>query len=283
MAVNSIGNIERQKYNDEFKVDFERENSLLMKAVNSQGLMRAGTIYWDVMGTTGMAQERARDASIPISKLNNSQVSDTPKEFFSKYTLDDFDAFRSNPNYRAMQMRKARAECYKQCDERIIEIINSTTNDQGTLTLANVNQILEWTTALWQNDVPNDGRVWGMLTPKALAKLQTIDTFINNRYTATQKVDAGVNGYGGQNGYWDWMGVKWFMHTGATGAGTATATIAIWHEDSICHQIDGDPELHAYYYEPQDRWETWCKYRDARALGLPRGCIKATFNDTAAI
>lgn len=281
MAVNTISAIERTKFNDEFKVDFEREQSLLMKAVNSNGLQRAGTIFWDVMGQTTNAQERARDGNIPVDKLANSQVQDTPKEFFKKFTVDDFDVFRSNPNYRAMQLRKARAACYRTCDQRIIEIINSTTSTAGTLSLANVGQILKWTTALWQNDVPNDGRVWGMLTPTAMAQFQKIDQFINSRYTnTTGKVDQGSNGYGGQNGYWDWMGVKWFMHTGATGAGTNSATIAIWHEDSICHQIDGDPEVHAYWYEPEHRWETYAVYRDARALGLPRGCIKATFDDT---
>jgi len=282
MAVNTVSNIERSKYNDEFRFDFEREKSLLMKAVNSNGLMRAGTIYWDVVGTTSDAAERARDGDIPVDQLDNSQVSDTPKEFFKKYSVDDFDAFRANPNYRAAQYRKARAACYRTCDQRIIELFTSGTN-YGTTTLANIGSVLDLTTSLWENDVPNDGRVWGVLTPKALARLMKINEFTSADYvSATGKTEQGVNGYG-EGGYWNFMGVKWFMHTGLAGTGTSTATVAVWHEDSIGHQIDGEPELHAYYFEPQDRWETWSKYRDARAMCLPNGCLYATHDDTAAL
>jgi hypothetical protein len=284
MSVNTVSALERKMYNDEFKTDFEREKSLFMKAVRSDGLDRAGTIYWDVTGLTDEAQERGRDGSIPVSNLTNSQVSDTPKEFFKKYKIDDFDAFKSNPNYRSQQYRKVIAACHRKSDARIIEMLDSTTTEvsAAAVDFGTLGNILTWTTKLWANDVPADGRVWGALTPNALGQMMTINEFKSADFTNVKKVDGGTIGYG-DNGYWNWLGVKWFMATNLSGLGTATADCHIWHEDAVAHQISGAPEVHMYYYEPEDRWETWGKIKDARALALPRGVVRMINNDTAAI
>lgn len=285
MSVNTVSALERSMYNDEFRTDFEREKSLLMKAVRSDGLMRAGTVYWDVTGLTDEASTRGRDGSIPISNLADSQVFDAPEEYFKKYRIDDFDVFKTNPNYRSQQYRKVIASCYRKVDSRIISILDTATNqisggsavDFGTL-----GNILTWTAALWSNDVPNDGRVWGMVTPNALAQMMTINEFKSADYVTTKKAEAGINGYG-ENGYWQWLGVKWFMHTGTTGLGSTTANCWMWHEDAVAHQLAGEPEVHMYYYESEDRWETWGKVKSARALPLPRGVVGAVHDDTAAI
>jgi hypothetical protein len=285
MSVNTVSALERSMYNDEFRTDFEREKSLLMKAVRSDGLMKAGTIYWDVTGLTDESAERGRDGSIPVSNLADSQVSDTPKEFFKKYRIDDFDAFKTNPNYRAQQYRKVIAASYRKIDNRIISILDTSTNVQNSssaIDFGAFGPLLTWTAALWSNDVPNDGRVWAAVTPNALAQMMTISEFKNADFVNTKKVEAGSNGYG-ENGYWNWLGVKWFMHTGLTGIGTSTADCWMWHEDAVAHQVAGEPEVHMYYYEPEDRWEVWGKVRSARALPLPRGVQGAVHDDTATI
>lgn len=281
MSVNQISALERSMYNDEFRVDFEREKSLLMKCVRSDGLMRAGTIYWDVVDPSEEAQERTRDGDIPISALGLSQVSAPPVEYFGgKYKIDDFDAFKSNPNVRQMQYRKAGAACYRRCDSEIITQLDAgtlQTNSGSAIDMTDYGAILDWVSELWDNDVPNDGRVWGVVTPKALAGMQKINEFTSADYVTQRKLEEGLP----EQGYYKWLGVNWFSHTGLTGKGTATASNHIFHESAIGHQAAGEPDFHTYYYEPQHRWETYAVMRTATKKVLNNGMVEAVSDDTA--
>jgi len=272
-------------YNDEFKVDFEREKSLLMKCVRSDGLMRAGTIYWDIVDPSEEAQERSRDGDIPLAQLVLSQVSATPVEYFGgKYRIDDFDTFKSNPNVRTMQYRKSIAACHRRCDANIIAQLDASTNVQNSgsaIDFGAKGPILDWVSDLWARDVPMDGRVWGVVTPKGYAQMMTIDEFVSADYVMIREFDQlhGLPELKAKH----WAGVNWFTHTGLSGFGTATADCYIFHESAIGHQIAGDPEVHAYYYEPQHRHETYAVMRDATKLCLDRGVEGATHDDTAAV
>lgn len=281
MAVNTMSATERSKYNDEFKVDFEREETLLKKSVRSDGLMQGGTIYWDVVDPSEEAQERTRDGDIPETQLGLSQVSATPAKVYSKHRVDSFDAFKNNPNLRKMQYRKAVAACNRAVDQKIIDQLDTATNNingSSASAFSALATFLDWTSDLWANDVPNDGRVWGVITPKAYAQMLRISEFKSADFVTVRPMENGIPAMG----YRNWLDVNWITHTGLSGVGTATADCYIYHEVAIGHQIAGDPEVHPYYYEPQDRYEVWGAVSHAAKLCLQRGVIKAIHDDTAA-
>lgn len=281
MSVNTISALERTKYVDEFKDDFEREKTLLKRCVRSDGLLNAGTVTWDVIGLTEEAESRTRDGNIPEGQLPFSQVTATPKEHFKKYRIDSFDAFRTNPNVRGMQYKKAMAACNRAIDKEIITQLDASSqaiNSGNAITFAALATFLDWTTTLWNNDVPNDGRVWGVLTPKAYGQMLRINEFKSSDFITVRPMENGIPAMG----YRRWLDVNWITHTGLTGKGTSTADCFIFHEHALGHQIAGDPEIHAYYYEPQDRSEVWAKIWHCAKLCLPRGVVKARHDDTAA-
>jgi len=283
MSVNQISDIDRVLYNDEFKVDYEREKSQLKKCVRTDGLQKAGTITWDVVDPSEEAQSRTRDGDIPVASLGLGQVTATPQEDFGgKYKIDNFDAFRTNPNVRSMQMRKAAAACYRKVDRIIVNQLDAASqvmNSGSAIAFSTFGNILEWISELEDNDIPtDDGKVWGVVTPKALRQMMRINEFKSADFIETKKLENGLPSLG----YYRWLGVNWFSHTGLTGKGTATATCHIFHESAIGHQDSGDPEYHAYYYEPQHRWENYAVVMHAAKLCLPRGVYKAVHNDTAA-
>lgn len=283
MSVNTISALERSMFNDEFRVDFEREKTLLQRAVRSDGLMKAGTIFWDIVDPSEGAQERSRDGDIPVSQLGLSQVSATPVEYFGgKYRIDDFDAFKSNPNVRSMQYRKSVAACHRRSDANIIAQLNTATNVENTgsaVDMGSKGVLLSWISELWDRDVPMDGRVWGVITPKAYAQMMTIEEFTSSDYVSIREYDA-LSGLP-ELRVKTWAGVKWITHTGLSGHGSATAECHVFHEDAIGHQQAGEPDVHAYYYEPQHRWETYAVMRDATKKCLDRGIQTAIHNDTA--
>jgi hypothetical protein len=83
-------------------------------------------------------------------------------------------------------------------------------------------------------------------------------------------------------GYRMWLGVKWLVHTGLPGAGTASAKCFMYHSSAIGHMIDGDPIANPYYYEPEDRYEAWFRVRHAAKMVLGRGVQRFLHTDNAA-
>lgn len=280
--INVIDNVFRTKFNDEFKEDFSRNKPLLLKTVRSDGLMAGSSIKWDVVNPSDVAERRTRDGNIPVSQLELSQVTGTPVEDLKKYRIDDFDAFRANPNVRAIMSKKARESIYRAIDQAIITELDTATlaiNSGSAIGFNLLSTFLSWTVTLWNNDVQNDGRVWGLLTPAAMAQMERIEEFKNSRYVEARPMQ---NGIPAQEGYREWKGVKWVMHTGLTGVGTATAKCYIYHEDAIGHQIHGEPEVHPYWFESEARHECWARAWHVAKVCLNRGIIRAVHDDTAA-
>ena len=284
MSVNQISDIDRIAYNEEFKLDYERTTSLLKKCVRSDGLQHAGTIKWDVVDPSEEAQQRTRDGEIPIAQLGLGQVTGTPQEDFGgKYKIDNFDAYRTNSNVRAMQMAKAAAACHRKKDSVIITQLDAATQtlDSGSaVDFTDYGVLLDWIATLENNDIPtDDGKVWGVVTPKALRAMMKIPQFTSRDYVEVRKLENGLP----SQGYYRFAGVNWFSHTGLTGKGTATATCHLFHESAIGHQDAGEPDYHTYYFEPQHRWENFAVIMHCAKLCLPRGVVKATSDDTVSL
>lgn len=282
MSVNQISNIDRIGYNEEFKYVHERESSLLKKCVRSDGLQEAGVVKWDVVELSEEAQQRTRDGDIPNANLGLGQVSATPQEDYGgKYKIDSFDAYRTNKNVRTAQMRKAASACYRKMDSVIIDQLDTGTNavSGSAVSFSTYGTILDWVSDLENLDVPtDDGNVWGVVTPKALRQMQRINQFISADFIEVKKLENGLPSIG----YYRWLGVNWFSHTGLTGKGTSTATCHMFHSSAVGHQIAGDLDYHAYFYEPQNRYENYAVVWHCAKLVLPNAHIKAVHDDTAA-
>lgn len=282
MAVSTVDATMRKKFYDEFKVDFEREKSTLKQTVRSDGLPKAKTLQFDVIDTSDEATSRQRDGKIPISQMDQSVVTTDLLEHFKKFTIDDFDAFRANPNVRAMQIRKAIGSTNRAVDAQIVASLDATSNvvNSGTaIDFGAYGKILDWTTQLWNNDVQNEGNIWGVVTPNAWAQMMTIDQFINADYVDAKSVENGIK----TAGYKRWLGVNWLTHTGLTGRGTSAAKCYLYDMDAIGHADDGEPETMVGYDDTEDQHFCWARVRHAAVAILTRGIYRAVHDDTATI
>jgi hypothetical protein len=283
MAVNQITNVFREQYNDEFKMDYDRNQSLLKQTVRNDGAQKGEVVYWDVVDPSDAANVRTRDGDIPVSQLGLSQVSGTMEEHFKKFRIDKFDLFRGNPNTRNAQLMKGRSSINKAIDQAIIDQLDATSvaiNSDAAIDFGVKSTFLTWTTTLWNNDVEPDGNVWGLVTPNGYAQMETIDDFVSIDYNEIKPLVEGAPPIGQ---FRKWLGVNWIRHTGLTGKGGATAKCYIYHGTAIGHQIDGEPETYINYDGGQDRYETWVKAVHVAKSILTRGICRAVHNDTAAI
>jgi hypothetical protein len=288
MAVFTFDATFRTKYQDEFKMDYERTQAKLKMAVRSDGVVRADTVKWDVVDPGDVANVRGRNGNIPVSQLGFSQVSGTLLEHFKKYPIDSFDEFRGNPNVRAAMSKRGIGSINRAIDQVIIDAMdasstaitastNGASNQAAALSsLANVDH---WLSFLLEADVPaDDGEIWAVISVKAFLQMQRIAEFKSHDYVDYKPMPDMPT-----SRVLRWQGVNWLSHNGLSGKGTAACKMYMFHKSAIGHQVSGDPEAHSYYYEPEDRYETWFKAMHVAKTCLVRGIVQYYHDDTAAL
>lgn len=288
MAVFTFDATFRTKYQDEFKMDFERSMAKLKMAVRSDGVVRGDTVKWDVVDPGDTANVRGRNGAIPVSQIGFSQVTGTLLEHFKKYQIDSFDEFRGNPNVRSAMSKRGIGSINRAIDQQIIDAMdasstaitastNGASNQAAALsTLANVDH---WLSFLLEADVPaDDGEIWAVISVKAFLQMQRIAEFKSSDYIDYKPMPDMPT-----SRVLRWQGVNWLSHNGLSGKGTAACKMYMFHKSAIGHQVSGDPEAHAYYHEPEDRFETWFKAMHLAKTCLPRGIVQFYHDDTAAL
>lgn len=280
-GVNTVPQTFRTQFNDEFRQDFDRTKSLLRKTVRSNGVAMGEFARFDVVDPADEAQERGRDGKIPISQLGLSHVDAQIREHYKKYRIDSFDLFRGNPNTRTAMSMRGVGSVNKAIDNLIIQELDTTTVEvsASAAILSTLAAVTDWVVRLWENDVPQDGRVWGVITPKAQMQMLRINEYKSSDFIRIEDKPVAQMSMPDQ-GYRSWLGVKWLTHTGLTGTKNASANCYIYHEDAIAHMIDGDPYMHTYFDEDEDRFGCWVRARHAARVCLPRGIVRFRHNDT---
>lgn len=279
--VSTVDATMRKQFHDQFKVDFERTKSVLKQTVRSEGAPRAKTMQFDIIDLTDEATERQRDGLIPVSDLDQSTVTVDLQAAYKKYKVDSFDEWRANPTLMAQMTAKTAAACNRKVDAVINAELDATTNEfsASAINFASYGVVNDYVSDLWDNDVPSDGRVWGVVTPKTYAKMMTMEQFASADY-----VPAGVSTEGIRtSAYREFLGVKWLMFTGLTGKGTATSKNYIYHEECIAHADTGKPMTKVAYNDDDDYNFCWARVFHAAKVTLPRGVLRAYNDDTTAL
>lgn len=278
--VSQIDNLFRIKFTDEFKYDFERDQALMKMTVRSDGVVMADTVRFDIVDPSDGAVEKGRDGKVPKSDLGLGQAIATNRKIHKKYQIDNFDAFRGNPNIRAAMNKRGISSINKGIDQLIIDTLDTTTVEVagGATTLSTLATVLTWTTSLWNRDVPNDGSVFAAITPNAEAQLMRVAEFKSADFIDVKPMIEGAKPQRLRR----WLGVNWLVHTGLTGAGTSSARCYLYHSSAIGHHVSGEPAPHLFDSEEDDYFGVRYDATHAAAICLPRGIIRLLHNDTAA-
>ncbi|NBW07961.1 MAG: hypothetical protein EBR82_08035 [Caulobacteraceae bacterium] len=287
MAVFTFDSTFRTKYSDEFRYDFERKGAKLKMACRTDGVVRGDTVKWDVVDPADDANIRGRNGMIPESQLGYSQVTGTLTEYFKKYPIDSFDEFRGNPTVRsAMSMRGINA-INRAIDNGIRDAMdasatNITASTDGAsnqaVALSTLARVDYWLSFLLEADVPaDDGQIWAVVSVKAMLQMQKINEFKSSDFVEYKPMPDMPS-----SRVLRWQGVNWLTYNGLSGKGTNSCKMYMWHQSAMGHQCT-EPEAHAYYYESQDRFETWFKTMQVAKTVLPRGIVRFYHDDTAAL
>lgn len=274
---------------------FQRQGSYLRDAVRVKDNVIGSTAVFQKIGK-GTATTKARHGTITPMNQTHTAPSVTLQDFYAGDWVDKLDEAKTNINERDAIASGGAMALGRKVDDQITAVLDTTTSTVITLTVTSKAAVLataiEFAEAAWDNDVPNDGQVYAVVTPRYWSQLMTLDQFMRAEYVDPSGM-AFKSGPAVGRGKWkDWMGIKWKMQTGLPGAGTASAKVWIWHKMAIGYavaqaagNVAGNEAVAADITWHGDRAAHFVNHMmSGNAVMIDdTGVIEGTLNDTSAI
>ena len=220
---------------------FQRRGAYLKDAVRMRTDVVGSTAIFNKVGK-GTATTKARHGTITPMNQEHTAPSCTLVDFYAGDWVDKLDEAKINIGERDVLASGGAMALGRKVDDQIVTELDTTSQSTVTITTSSTavalkGTLLEWVEAAWANDVPNDGDVFAVVTPRLWSQMMTLDQFMNADYVGASG-QVFVQGPKMGAGRWkDWMGVKWKMQTGLSGEGTATAKCFIWHKASMGYAV----------------------------------------------
>lgn len=274
---------------------FQRRGAYLKDAVRMKTDVVGSTAVFQKIGK-GVATTKARHGTITPMNQTHTAPSCTIVDFYAGDWVDKLDESKTNINERDALASGGAMALGRKVDDQITTELNTTTSTGISITETNKATILattvEFAEAVWDNDVPNDGDIFAVVTPRYWSQLMLLDQFMRADFVGSDG-QVFVQGPKVGRGRWkDWMGIKWKMQTGLPGAGTSSAKAWIWHKSAIGYavaaaagNIAGNESVGADITWHGDRAAHFINHLMSGEACMidDTGVIEATFDDTAAI
>lgn len=221
-------------YNTDVHHVFQRMGSLLFNACRTKTNVVGYSTTFQKLGK-GSATTKARHGLITPMNPGHTAVECVLADFYAPEYSDRLDEAKQNIDERMALAKCGAAALGRKIDEQITTALDSTSETAVSVTVTSKAAVraglLTGLSNLWDNDVPNDGQCYGVLTPRLWTQLSQVGEFSSTDWV-------GPNGLPFVEGapigrFKNWMGCLWTMHTGLPGVGTATAKSFIWHKTAI--------------------------------------------------
>jgi hypothetical protein len=274
---------------------FQRQGSYLKDAVRVKDNVVGSTAVFQKIGK-GTATTKARHGTITPMNQTHTAPSVTLADFYAGDWVDKLDEAKININERDAIASGGAMALGRKVDDQITTVLDTTTSTVITLTVSSKATVLataiEFAEAAWDNDVPNDGQVYAVVTPRYWSQLMTTDQFQRAEYVGADGMAFKQGPAMGRGKWKDWMGIKWKMQTGLPGAGTASAKVWIWHKMAIGYavaqaagNVAGNESVAADITWHGDRAAHFVNHMmSGNAVMIDdTGVIEGTLNDTSAI
>jgi hypothetical protein len=274
---------------------FQRKGSHLLQAVRHKTNVVGSTASFNKVGT-GTAVTKSRHGTITPMNQTHTAPTCTLADFYAGDWVDKLDEAKTNINERDVIASGGAMALGRKIDDQITTVLDTTTETVIGLTVSSKAAIhatfVQFTEALWDNDVPNDSMVYAAITPRAWSQLSLIDAFARAEFVGFDSLPYKAGPAAGVGKWKDWNGVKWTMHTGLPGKGTATAKCFAWHQSAIGYasgkfagNIAGNASVSADITWHGDRAAHFVNHMMSGQSVLidTTGVIEANLDDTAAI
>ena len=208
-----------KQFGSEVHAAFLRQGSTLRATVRTKNNVRnASTTF-----------EKIRKG---VTRVKTGSESDTVEfslqEYWSGEHIQGLCEAKVNPDERAVVTNACAWGLGRKTDELLIAQADQTTSFVGNFTTGLTRTLLlQAVESLDDNDVPDDGMRWGLLTPRQWSIALTIPEFASADFVGDDLP------FMQRNRTRSWLGVNWMRHTGLPGKGTANAVCFTYHRDAL--------------------------------------------------
>lgn len=224
-----------RQYERQVHLVFQREGSYLKDTVRFRpDVVGSSTTFQKV--AAGVATTKARHGKITPMNQTHTAHEATLSDFYAGDWVDKLDEAKINIDERDAIARSGAFALGRKVDDQIDTLLASANTDNVTgITMTTSGGVraglLEMVQNLFQQDVPNDGQIYGALSPSMWARALTIQEFSSSDWV-------GPNGLPFNEGppinrFKSWVNIKWTMHSGLTGSNTTVSNAYVWHMSSI--------------------------------------------------
>ncbi len=274
---------------------FQRKGAYLKDSVRLKTDVVGATAVFQKVGK-GTATTKSRHGTIVPMNQEHTAPSVTLQDFYAGDWVDKLDEAKININDRDVIASGGAQALGRKVDDQITTVLDTTTQAAITLTLSNkgtvLASLLELVEAAWANDVPNDGQVFAILTPRLWSQAMTLDQFSRSEFVGADGMVFTQGPKIGVAAWKNWMNIKWKMQTGLPGATTASGKGWVYHMMAVGYAIARSAGNVAGR-ESVSADITWHGDRAAHFVNNmmsgnavmidDTGVIEASFDDTAAI
>lgn len=277
------------QYESDVHEAFQRQGSYLLKTLRRKPNVVGATTSFPKVGK-GMATTKARHGQITPMNQTHERIPCTLEDFYAGDWVDRLDEAKINHDERMVIANGGAWALGRKADDQIITAMDTTTTTVGDFSAGITRALfLETEEALNNNDVPNDGNRWLLLTPRQWAIAMTIKEFQSADWVTDFPLMGGVptNGIARQ-----YLSFKVMMHTGLPGVGTAQGKNFAYHYTVVGYgsareagNIAGNNPVAADIQWYADRASHFVNHMMSGGACLidARGCVEVQLKDDAPI
>lgn len=276
---------------------YQREGSQLKHTVRMKTGVVGSTHVFQKMGT-GTATTKARHGSITPMNQDHTAVTCTLSDFYAGDWVDKLDEAKITYDEKMVIAKTGVFALGRQIDSQILTELDTTTQTVVTVTVTSSaairNGLLEMVENLHENNVKNDGQLFGIISPRLWSQAMTVEEFASADYV-TASGQSFVSGIAIGPQFKSWLGVKWFTHNDVPGVRTSTCKSFVFHKDAIGYATgayagnvagtDSEQAMSADITWHGDRAAYWVMHSMSGGAKLidDTGVIEGNHNDTTAI
>lgn len=215
-------------YDSELIAGYERNQSILRQSCTTRGVVKGNTFVFDIVDSgSASAVTRGVNGEIPGRANNQTQVTLQMEEWHDRAEMTGFNIFSSQGDQRAALQRTSMGVINRKVDDQIVAALATGTQDvSASAVTLSVDVIMHALVILGNADVPLGNDITGVISPAGWGYLMQVKEITSKDYIDTSMLlNAPL--------MFRWAGVKWVVHTGIPGKGTAAETLFVYHKSAI--------------------------------------------------
>lgn len=223
-----------KQYESEVHLDYQQYGSKLRGTVRTRSGVVGESATFQIIGS-GVATTKTRHGVVPPMDLDHTNVVATMQDNYAAEYVDKLDLLKTNIDERAAITRSIAGAMGRKTDDIIIGVLDDGSNST-TITMTTEaairNSFLEAIQNLKEREVPFDGQVFGVISPRVWSALMTIEEFQRGDYVGDPLPYKNTM-------VKNWLEVNWIESNRLPLAST-TRTCFIYHKTAVGHAIAQD-------------------------------------------